>query len=77
MFDKVREYIDDNRFKITIYEDRIHVINYEKIISLEEERIVFLTKNKKIIVHGQNMHLNRPVEDHPEIQYTLWDHFKN
>lgn len=63
MFNHIKEYINDNEFRFTIFEDRIYVMNYLKIISLEEERISFLTKKGRIIIKGRNLCLNKLLDD--------------
>lgn len=62
MFNKVREYIKDDEFKLIIFEDRIYATNYDEIISLEDERISLKIKNKRIIVKGKNLTLHKLLE---------------
>ena len=45
MLDKIYDYVSDNEFKFTIYEDKIHVVNYKRIISLEDDYISFQSIN--------------------------------
>lgn len=59
MFNKLREYIKDDEFRLTIFENRIYAINYQEILSLEEERISIHTKNSRIIIKGHNLTLNK------------------
>lgn len=63
MFNRVKDYINDEEFRLTIFDDRIHIINYLKIISLETERISILTKNSRIIIKGINLCLNKLLDD--------------
>jgi len=63
MFDRVKNYVIDNEFRLTLYVDMLHMINYTKIISLEENRIVVLSLLKKIIITGSNLHLSRLLEE--------------
>ena len=62
MFERVKEYIQDNEFRLTLFEDRIHIINYVKILSLEAERISILTASKRIVIKGEDLVLNRLLE---------------
>ncbi len=63
MFQSIKDYINDNEFKLTIFEDRVYVANYSKIISLEDERISFLTRKGKIVIKGNDLCLNKLLED--------------
>lgn len=63
MFDRVKNYIVDNEFRLTLYVDMVHMINYTKIISLEENRIVVLSPLKKIVITGNHLHLSRLLEE--------------
>lgn len=62
MFNRINNYINDNEFRFTIYEDKIHIINFQKIISLEEDYISILNNNKKITIKGTNLKLNKLLE---------------
>lgn len=62
MFNKVREYIKEDEFKLIIFEDRVYATNYDEIISLEDERISLKIKTKRIIIKGKNLTLNKLLE---------------
>ena len=53
MLERIKDYINDNEFRMTIFIDRIHIVNYLKIISLEDERVSFLTTKGRIIIKGK------------------------
>lgn len=59
MIEKIREYISDTEFRITIFYDRIYIVNYKEILSLEDERISFLTDKGRVIIKGTNLTLNK------------------
>ena len=63
MLKKIKDYINDKEFRMTIFIDRIHIINYSKIISLEETRISFLTSKGRVIIKGNNLTLNKLLDD--------------
>ena len=48
MFKSINNYINDNIFRFTVYEDKINIINYKRIISLEDNYISINTNDKKI-----------------------------
>lgn len=71
MFNRVKEYINDNEFRLTVFEDRVYAMNYLKIVSLEEERISFLTTKGRIIIKGKDLCLNKLLDDEVLISGTV------
>lgn len=71
MLNHVKEYINDNEFRLMVFEDRIYVVNYLKIISLEDERISFLTNKGRIIIKGDNLCLNKLLDSEVLISGTV------
>lgn len=59
MFERINNYIQDNSFYFTVYDDKIHIINYKRIISLEDNYISLQTENKKINIIGKNFILKK------------------
>ncbi len=55
MFNYISNYINDKEFRITVYENKIHIINFNKIITLEDNYISLLSKNKKINIKGKDL----------------------
>lgn len=62
MLRKMYEYIKDEEFRYTIYNDRIHIVNYENINSLNSEEVFIRYGNKKIKVKGRKLVLNKLLE---------------
>lgn len=54
LFNDIRNFIDNNSFKIIIYENIIDIINYEKIIDISNDSIKVMT-NKIIDITGKNL----------------------
>ena len=63
VIDSIRNYIKDTDFRFTVYKDKIDIVNYKKIISLEDEKILFLGENQKITIRGKNLTLNKLLDD--------------
>lgn len=59
MFRKVFEYVEDNKLKITIYKNKIDILNYNKIIILEDEKIVIDCKEMVISIKGKSLNINK------------------
>lgn len=62
MFRKVYEYVKDEEFRFTVYNDRIHIINYEKINTLNSDYILIECVDRRISIKGRNLVLNKLVE---------------
>lgn len=63
MFRKIKDYVIDDRLKINIFENKINIVNYIDIVTIETERICVLSKLKKIIIKGKNLTLNKLLEN--------------
>lgn len=59
MLKRVYEYVKDEEFRFTVYNNRIHIINYEKINSLTSDYILIECENRKISIKGRGLVLNR------------------
>lgn len=62
MLRKVYEYIKDEEFRFTIFNDRIHIINYIKIASLNSDYILVESSDRKISIRGKNLVLNKLID---------------
>ena len=59
MFNRINNFIKDNEFIINIFEDKIYIKNYQRLVTLENTYISLYTNKKKIIIKGKNMNLNK------------------
>lgn len=63
MFNSINNYINDNKFRLTIYDNKIHIINFKRIISIEDNYVSFQTNNKKINIKGNKLLLKKILEN--------------
>lgn len=63
MFKYISNYINDKEFRFTVYEDKIHIINFNKIITLEDNYISLLSNNKRISIKGFNLVLAKLLDN--------------
>ncbi len=63
MLSRVKDYILDEEFRITFFENRFLGINFLKILSLEEGRVSFSTSYGRVVVKGEGFTLNRLLEN--------------
>lgn len=57
MLKKINNYINDNNFKLSLYNNKLNIVNYKKLLSLEENYISILLEKKKLIIKGSNLFL--------------------
>lgn len=55
MFSRLSNYINNDKFSLTITDNMLHIINYKRILSLDEEYISVITDNKKINIKGDKL----------------------
>lgn len=63
MFDRLSNYINDKEFRFTVYEEKIHITNYKRIISLEDNYISIQSTHKKVSIYGNNLVLNKLLDN--------------
>ncbi len=63
MFESIKKYINDKESKMIIFSNYINIVNYKKIISLEEDYISVLTNNNRIIIKGEKLTLQKLLEN--------------
>ena len=63
MLDRLNNYIDDKKFKL-IYEDNlIDIINYTRLITIENNYVSLYINNKKIIIKGKDLILKKLLDN--------------
>lgn len=63
MLHNIYEYVRDGEFRFTIYNNKIHIVNYKKILSLESDRISFISDVNRVVIKGNNLVLNKLLEE--------------
>lgn len=59
----ISNYINDNEFRFTVFNNKIHIINFNKIITLEDNYISLLSTNKRINIKGNKLILLKLIDD--------------
>ena len=62
MLEKVKQYVNDSEFRFTVYGHKIHIINYKRLITVEEDTISFQSESQKIILKGEQFILKKLLE---------------
>lgn len=59
MLRNVYEYVKDNEFRFTVYNNRIHIVNYIRIDFLTNNELLIIGDDSKIKIKGNNLVLNK------------------
>ncbi len=62
MLNNLRNYINDNNWKIHIYDGNINIVNYIDVISLEDNRISIKYQNGTLIIKGNHLSINKMLD---------------
>ncbi len=63
MKESINRYFNDLDFRYTVYSNMLHIINYTKVLSLEEKRVSILVNNKRIVFKGDNFILKKMLDN--------------
>lgn len=63
MFNELMNFINNKDFKIILYKNMLNIINYEKIISIEEEYISIKKDNTIIRLKGEKLFLKKILDN--------------
>ena len=71
MIDRLKNYVVDTNYRIIIFDDKINIINYKEIITLNNKMISFTVNTKIINIHGNNLQLKKMIDDEILIYGTI------
>ncbi len=63
LINNFREYMENNKFVINIYEDNINIINYTSIGIIEDTKVSVLGHDKNITISGEKLVLKKLLKD--------------
>ncbi len=49
------DYIKDNQFRILIFDNKIDIVNYDKLLAMTSDRVSVLNQNKRIVIRGNDL----------------------
>lgn len=55
----IKNYIEDNNFRINITNEYIYIYSYNKIINISDTCIEILSNNKNIKIYGKDLLINK------------------
>ena len=62
MLRRVYEFVKDEEFRFTVFNDRIHIVNYKKINTLNSDYILIESYDRRIGIKGNNLVLNKMLD---------------
>lgn len=62
MLEKITNFVIDKEFRLTLYNDKLHIINYKEILSLTDDNLIVSTLKGKIFITGSNLTLLKLIE---------------
>ncbi len=63
MIRQLVDYIQEKEFRFTCFTNRIHIVNYQKILILEDERISIEYNDGVIVIKGNNLRVSRLLDE--------------
>lgn len=63
MINQISNYIQNKTFYFTVFKDKIHIQNYKKIITLEENYLSITAENQRINITGKEFTLKKLVDN--------------
>ena len=62
MLRRVYEFVKDEEFRFTVFNNRIHVVNYKKINTLNSDYILIESDDRRVGIKGSNFVLNKMLD---------------
>lgn len=59
MFDRFKNFIKDEEFRINIFDNKVNIVNYLDLIVLEDSRISIKSPRGIVVVKGNSLTVNR------------------
>lgn len=59
----LRNYISDVEFRVNLYKDKVHIVNYTKIVTIEKSRISIGYSSGMVIIKGKDLALKKLLDD--------------
>lgn len=66
-----RSYLLEDDFRINIFKDKVNIINYDHIGSIDSNKITVYYEDGEIIISGKSLSLSKMVDDEILISGTI------
>ena len=61
--DRINNYLNDNKFRVTVFANKIDIINYTSILDFSSTEISVKVNNKIVIVTGDDLVISKMYDD--------------
>ena len=61
--DRINNYLNDNEFRVTVFANKIDIINYTSILDFSSTEISVKVNNKIVIVTGDDLVISKMDDD--------------
>lgn len=55
MINNIREFLEDKKYYIDIYDNKLHIFNYKKLIKLSDTEMIIEIENFLLKINGINL----------------------
>lgn len=69
--DNLINFLYDKEYFITIYENFIHIFNYQELVSLSSKKIVLKLAKFSLTIHGENLFITKMLPNELLIKGTI------
>lgn len=60
---RLRNYFLENEFKVTYFQNKVNIVNYESIEHFDSNKIIVRKNNESIIINGNNLVVSKLLND--------------
>ncbi len=71
MLKQLVDYMREEEFRLTLFENRVHALNYDDVLSLEDHLIRIKVKNRTIFIRGTNLAVQKLLDQEILIVGTI------
>ena len=61
--DRINNYLNDNEFRVTVFANKIDIINYTSILDFSSTEISVKVNNKRVIITGDDLVISKMYDD--------------
>lgn len=61
--DRINNYLNDNEFRVTVFDNKIDIINYTSILDFSSTEISVKVNSKIVIVTGDDLVISKMYDD--------------
>lgn len=63
IIDRFREYVLEEEFKISVFKNKVHVMNYQNIDHFDSDKIIIRYSEGNLVIKGKNLVVSKLLVD--------------